>query len=61
MPDSETAPYGTEAAIYGDRSQLVVLGPGHIDQAHTVGEWIDVEQLYRAVDIYARLMRRFCT
>ncbi len=58
---SETAPYGTEAAIYGDRSGLVVLGPGNIEQAHTVGEWIDVEQLYRAIDIYARLMRRFCT
>lgn len=56
----ETAPYGTEAAVYHDYCDLVVLGPGSIDQAHTVGEWIDIHQLNQAVDVYLRLMQRFC-
>ena len=32
----------------------VVIGPGSIDQAHTVDEWIDVEQLRQAAEIYYR-------
>ena len=32
--------------------QLVVFGPGSIDQAHQAVEWVDIDQLNRAVDIY---------
>ncbi len=56
----ETAPYGTEAAVYKDYASLVVLGPGSIDQAHTHGEWIEVSELQKAVSVYRRLIRRFC-
>ena len=59
-PCAETAPYGTEAAVYRDYTDLVVLGPGSIEQAHTVGEWIDVDELAEAVHVYERLIRRFC-
>ncbi len=38
----------------------LVLGPGNIDQAHTVGEWIAVEQLHEAVEIYTRLIEDLC-
>ena len=38
----------------------LVLGPGNIDQAHTVGEWIAVEQLHGAVEIYTRLIEDLC-
>ena len=38
----------------------LVLGPGNIEQAHTVGEWIAVEQLERAVDVYSRLIGELC-
>jgi acetylornithine deacetylase len=57
---SETAPYGTDGAVYTDYTDLVVLGPGSIEQAHTVGEWIDIDALGEAIDVYLRLMRRFC-
>lgn len=56
----ETAPYGTEAAVYQRFTDLVVLGPGSIVHAHTVGEWIGVEELHAAVRVYERLIRRFC-
>jgi acetylornithine deacetylase len=32
-----------------------VIGPGDIAQAHTKDEWIAVEQLEKAVDIYYAL------
>ena len=51
-------PYGTNAAsiaVAGIPS--AVLGPGSIAQAHTADEWIAVEQLGLAVEVYARLAR----
>ncbi len=39
---------------------MVILGPGDIRQAHTVGEWISLQQLQQAVEIYARMIPRFC-
>lgn len=57
---SETVPYGTEAAVYKEFCDLVVLGPGDIAQAHTIGEWIDIEQLRRSVEVYERIIRRIC-
>lgn len=55
-----TAPYGTEALFYQDYVDLVILGPGDINQAHTVGEWIDIEQIRRAESHYNQLIKRFC-
>ena len=55
-----TVPFGTEAEAYQNYTQPVVLGPGNIAQAHTKGEWIEVEQLIRAVDIYERMIERLC-
>ena len=37
-----------------------MLGPDNIDQAHTVGEWIAVEQLREAVEVYTRLIGELC-
>lgn len=55
-----TAPYGTEAVIFQEICDLVVLGPGDIGQAHTNGEWIAVSQLHDAVDVYTRLIDDLC-
>jgi acetylornithine deacetylase len=55
-----TVPYGTEAEAYQSHTQPVVLGPGNIAQAHTIGEWIEVEQLTRAVDIYQGMIETLC-
>jgi acetylornithine deacetylase len=51
-------PYGTNAPFYAASGiPTVVFGPGSIDQAHTANEWIAIDQLHRAVEIYYRLGR----
>ncbi len=55
-----TVPYGTEALVYQDKSQLVILGPGDIAYAHTVGEFVPVEELERAVEIYTQMITEHC-
>lgn len=49
-------PYGTDAGPLS-RTGLpsLVLGPGDIAQAHTADEWIDLDQLRSAVEVYFRL------
>ncbi len=55
-----TVPFGTDAFFLKNLCPLVVLGPGHIAQAHTDGEWIEVAQLREAVTVYGRLIGKFC-
>jgi acetylornithine deacetylase len=58
---AETVPFGTEALVYQEHvAQQVILGPGDIAQAHTVGEWIDVAQLEQSVGVYRRLIEMLC-
>ncbi|MCB0073951.1 MAG: M20/M25/M40 family metallo-hydrolase [Caldilineaceae bacterium] len=57
---AQAVPYGTEAVWYQAHAQTLVLGPGNIAQAHTRGEWIDLDQLTRAVDVYADFIRAVC-
>ncbi|WP_081780625.1 acetylornithine deacetylase [Sulfitobacter sp. 20_GPM-1509m] len=46
-----TVPFATEAGQFQQVGwSTVVMGPGHIDQAHTVDEFIDIEQLDKAMD-----------
>jgi acetylornithine deacetylase len=45
--------YGTNASRYAPSGvPAVVFGPGSINQAHTVDEWIDVNELRQATEIY---------
>ena len=47
--------YGTNASrIAATGVPTVVFGPGSINQAHTADEWIDVNELRQASDIYYR-------
>jgi acetylornithine deacetylase/succinyl-diaminopimelate desuccinylase-like protein len=49
------APYGTNAWAYdGLARECVVLGPGSIDQAHGVEEWVAVAELAKLAAIYGR-------
>lgn len=51
------APYATDAARYSAVGiPAVVFGPGSIEQAHTVDEWISIAQLRQATEI----LYRFC-
>jgi len=53
-------PYGSDASrftIAGIPS--VILGPGSIDQAHAAEEYVDLDQVVGAVEIYARAIMEF--
>lgn len=51
--------YATDGCRYKQISDLIVLGPGNIEQAHRCDEWIEIEQLEAGADIYARLLQQF--
>lgn len=56
--DPETAEYGTNALRYPEvATDIVVFGPGSIDQAHQAVEWVDIAELARAAETYRRLFR----
>jgi acetylornithine deacetylase len=49
-------PYGTDAGPLAQSGlPSLVLGPGDIAQAHTADEWIEIDQLRTAVEVYFRL------
>ena len=51
-------PYGTHASRTCSAGvPSVVFGPGSIDQAHTKDEWIEIDQLEKASEVYFR----FCS
>jgi acetylornithine deacetylase len=53
-------PYGTDATVFSDAGvPSVVFGPGSIDQAHTADEWLSLEQLHLASEIYYRFALEF--
>ena len=60
VKEPQTVPFGTDAVRIGDALDLVVLGPGSIAQAHTVGEWIAVDQLHEAVRVYTDMIEHAC-
>jgi acetylornithine deacetylase len=52
------AGYGTDASTLRMAGiPAVVLGPGHIAQAHTRDEWLDLAQLDQAAELYLSLMQ----
>ena len=51
-------PYGTDGSKLAEAGlPTVVIGPGDIAQAHTVDEWIEIEQLERAVEVYVEIAK----
>jgi acetylornithine deacetylase len=52
-----TVNFWTEASLFAQAGfPAIVLGPGNIAQAHVVDEWVSVEQLERALEIYWKLV-----
>ena len=50
--------FWTEAALLvGSGVDAVVFGPGDIAQAHGPDEWVAIDELYRARDIFATMFR----
>lgn len=57
LPVSRPVDFWTEAALFSAAGlPALVLGPGHIEQAHVTDEWVAVEQLKRIHDLYAKLV-----
>ena len=49
------AAYGTNALRYeGFADQMVVFGPGSIDNAHTAVEFVEIEQLELCADVFTK-------
>jgi acetylornithine deacetylase len=58
--DKVGVPYGTDAsALSAAGVPCVVFGPGSIAQAHTVDEWLEIEQLHAASEILYQFVRSF--
>ena len=58
---ASTVAYGTDGVAYcAKMKQLIVLGPGNIAQAHTVDEWIELDQLHKGVEVYSRFIDHIC-
>jgi acetylornithine deacetylase/succinyl-diaminopimelate desuccinylase-like protein len=48
--------YGTDAAVFSAAGlPTVVFGPGSIEQAHTADEWLDLNELNAATEIFFQL------
>lgn len=53
-------PYGTNASKFADAGiECVVFGPGDVSQAHTADEFVSVEQVIAAAQIYEAAVRAF--
>jgi acetylornithine deacetylase/succinyl-diaminopimelate desuccinylase-like protein len=50
-----SAPYGTNAWAYKNLPKgCAVIGPGSIDQAHGAEEWVEISELEKMAQIYAK-------
>ena len=53
----EAVDFWTEASLFSAAGlDAVVLGPGHIEQAHQADEWVELTQLETALAIYRKLV-----
>jgi succinyl-diaminopimelate desuccinylase len=51
---------GTTDATFFAEPTLPALGPGLLRRAHAADEWVSVQAVHHAVEIYTELIRRFC-
>ncbi len=59
-PAARTVSYGTDGVCFTELRQILVLGPGSIQQAHTDDEWIALSQLDAGTAVYEQMVRRWC-
>lgn len=57
----QTACYATDGGVLEQLSRRVVIGPGSIEQAHTVDEWISLEQLQQGTKVFHDAIFKWCT
>lgn len=60
-PESGAFTGGTEAAYLSQFGiPTLIVGPGSLEQAHGVDEYVSVQQLHQCTDLYYRLMQKAC-
>ena len=60
QPEASRVCYASDAAELGAMKNMVLCGPGSIEQAHTDDEWISKDQLSRGVEFYHKLIGHYC-
>ncbi|HET6424542.1 MAG TPA: M20/M25/M40 family metallo-hydrolase [Planctomycetaceae bacterium] len=58
--EAKTVAYGTDGVMLSAVQNLIVLGPGSIQQAHTDDEFIALDALQAGVELYTRMVRHWC-
>ncbi len=58
--ESQTVCYATDGGVLSELSRRVVIGPGSICQAHTVDEWIEIDQLDQGIECFEKCIRCWC-
>ena len=57
LPPGEFVNFWTEASLFSSAGlPALVLGPGNIAQAHAVDEWVELEQLETACQLYGQVV-----
>ena len=58
-PDVEVFKATTESGYLYEHAgvQSIIFGPGNIDVAHSVDEFVDIDQIVKAVDVYRQIIR----
>ncbi len=51
--------FATDGCCLGGMENLIVFGPGSIEQAHRSDEWISLDQLHRGTDVFQKILERF--
>jgi len=58
---AQAVAFGTEGPYLNQLGmETVILGPGHIDQAHQPNEYLALDQIEPGVKLIQRLIKRFC-
>ncbi|MGJ9411815.1 ArgE/DapE family deacylase [Aeromicrobium sp. CF4.19] len=60
-PELIGAPYGSDLRQYAAQGiPTLQFGPGHIEQAHAVDEYVPIDEVERSAQTYARLLLEIC-
>jgi acetylornithine deacetylase len=58
---AESVAYCTEGPYLNQLGmQTIILGPGHIEQAHQPNEYLATEQIGPSVDLISKMIQRYC-
>lgn len=58
--ESKTVGFGTDGAALTGLDNMVVFGPGSIEQAHKRDEFIALDELEKGTAVYGQLIEHFC-